>query len=119
MRRYIGWAVGVAIAALLLASMATALLNIAAGKAEAHQQMVTLHNGNDAAWTGSGHHLLVVCDGTNNGHRFGAEVKLRNGNTPIRFDFGSGGECYDDSFSSEITAIRWVCHGAKGAWRNA
>lgn len=89
------------------------------GPAVAHQQLVTLHNGNDAAWNTSGHHTLVVCDGTNNEHRFGAEVRLANGNTPTRFDFGAGGECNDDRFDSEIRHIRWVCHGEKGEWRDA
>jgi opacity protein-like surface antigen len=92
---------------------------LASSPAQAHQQVVTLHNNNDAAWNGAGHHVWVVCDGTNNDHRFGAEFRLRNGNTPIRFDFGSGGECNDGRFDSEIVAIRWACHGAKGEWRAA
>lgn len=103
----------IALAVMLVLAM------LAQGTAQAHRQTVTLHNGNDAGWVNSGHHVVVACDGTNNGHIFGVEARLRSGATPILFDFGASGQCIDTRYSSEVEAVRWVCAEGRGQWRNA
>lgn len=87
--------------------------------AEAHRQFITLHNGRDYSQVQEHHHRIVVCDGSNNNHLYGTQVRFRGGSTRTVFDFGAGQKCASQRFDRRIQDIRWVCDEGYGRWRRA
>ncbi len=92
-----------------------------AATADAHENWVTVHNGNDAGTVASGHDTLVACDGTNNGHSFAVQGRTASGKIRTQFDPGASSACtsWNPGDVGDFVKLRWACHGNYGAWKDA